>query len=343
MHDRLIVGALLAVLSGVMNGTFTLPMRFLGRWSWENVWGVFIADACLVLPALIISVTATNSWDLLLHAPRNAVMISLAGGFAWGFGAIMFGQSVSAIGIALSNTFVLAISSAFGSLIPMIFLSPEKLHQRSGHYVLAGIAIEITGIALCGRAGLLRERASSSSGDQRGDLVGTAKPLWIALLLVTGSGLLSAVFNIAFALSKPISDFGQENGLGAFASTNLIWVLMLGAGAVSNLAFCMFLVLKNQSANKFVQSGSSRLYLLGAIMAALWGGSIFVYGAAVPRLGPLGPSIGWPLSLATGLLVANVVGFILGEWRGAPRRALVYMGPGIAVLILAVVVLSRAN
>ena len=30
MHDRLIIGALLAVLSGVMNGTFTLPMRFLG-------------------------------------------------------------------------------------------------------------------------------------------------------------------------------------------------------------------------------------------------------------------------------------------------------------------------
>lgn len=343
MHDRLIVGALLAVLSGVMNGTFTLPMRFLGRWSWENVWSVFIVDACLILPAVILSVTATNSWNLLLHAPHRAVLTALAGGFAWGFGAIMFGQSVSAIGIALSNTFVLAISSAFGSVIPMIFLFPGKLHQRSGQYVLAGIAIEITGIALCGRAGLLRERASFSSDDQRGDLVGTAKPLWIALLLVTGSGLLSAVFNIAFAVSKPVSDFGQENGLSVFASTNLIWVLMLAAGAISNLAFCLFLAWKNHSFSKFAQSGSYRLYLLGAIMAILWGGSIFVYGAAVPRLGPLGPSIGWPLSLATGLLVANVVGLVLGEWRGAPRRAFAYMGPGIVVLLLAVVVLSRAN
>lgn len=343
MHDVLIVGVFLAILSGLMNGTFTLPMRFLGRWSWENVWSAFIVGACLVLPAVILSVPATNSWSLILDAPRSSVLIALAGGFAWGFGAVMFGQSVSAIGIALSNTFVLAISSAFGSLIPMIFLSPEKLHQRSGHFVLAGIAIQITGIALCGRAALLRERASSSSDDQRGDLVGTAKPLWIALLLVTGSGLLSAVFNIAFALSKPISIFGQKNGLGEFASTNLIWTLMLGAGAISNLGFCTFLALKNRSFRKFVQPGSSRLYLLGALMAALWGGSIFVYGAAVPRLGQLGPSIGWPLSLAIGLLVANAVGFVLGEWRGAPRRAFAFMAPGIAVLILAVVVLSKAN
>ena len=30
MHDVLIAGALLAVISGIMNGLFTLPMRFLG-------------------------------------------------------------------------------------------------------------------------------------------------------------------------------------------------------------------------------------------------------------------------------------------------------------------------
>src|SRR5215467_9970688 len=181
MESMLIWGSFLAILSGLMNGTFTLPMRFLGRWSWENVWSVFIVDACLLLPALLLSVTAPNSWTLIVHAPHHAALIALAGGFAWGFGAVMFGQSVSAIGIALSNTLVLAISSAFGSLIPMIFLFPEKLHQRSGHYVLVGIAVEITGIAFCGYAGLLRERADTGLNDRRGDLVGTAKPLWIGL------------------------------------------------------------------------------------------------------------------------------------------------------------------
>ncbi len=344
MESVVALGALLALLSGIMNGLFTLPMRFLGRWSWENVWSVFIAGACLVLPAAILTATSPANWHLLAHAPRHASLIALGTGFAWGFGAIMFGQSVSAIGIALANTFVLAISSALGSLLPMLVLSPGKIHERAGAIILLGIAIEIVGIALCGRAGVLRERTSRADQiAQRGDLVGRSRPLGIALLLVLGSGILSAVFNIGFALAHPIVDYGTANGLSLFAGTNLIWVLMLGGGAVSNLGFCAYLLIKNRSAPKFYQPGSLRLYLFGAVMAALWGGSIFVYGAAAPKLGALGTSIGWPLSLATGLLVANAVGIALGEWKGAPRDSRAWIFSGIAVLLVAIVVLSKAG
>jgi L-rhamnose-H+ transport protein len=342
MESAVAAGALLAVLSGIMNGVFTLPMRFLGRWAWENVWTVFITGACLLLPAVILSATAPWSWHLLTVAPGHASAIAVGTGFAWGFGAIMFGQSVSAIGISLANTFVLAVSSALGSLLPMIFLTPAKLHEHAGHMILAGIAVEIFGIVLCGRAGMMRERAESTKGD-RGDLVGKARPMAVALLLVTGSGVLSAVFNIGFALAQPIATFGQQNGLTLFEGTNLIWVLMLAGGAISNLGFCAYLVLKNRSAGKFTQTGSLRLYTLGALMALLWGGSIFVYGAAAPRLGALGASIGWPLSLATGLLVANAVGIGLGEWKHAPGKSLQWMYSGIAVLLFAIVVLSRAS
>jgi L-rhamnose-H+ transport protein len=341
MGSELTAGALLAVLSGVMNGVFTLPMRFLGRWAWENVWAVFITGACLLLPAAIVILTAPSSWALLAHSPTHAVLIALGTGFAWGFGAIMFGQSVSAIGISLANTFVLAVSSALGSLIPMLVLTPEKLHEHAGHTLLLGIVIEIAGIILCGRAGILRERAVTTS--DRGDLVGKARPMAIALLLVCGSGVLSAVFNIGFALSAPIAAFGQQAGLTQFQGNNLIWVLMLGGGAVSNLGFCTYLLITNRTAARFSQPGAPRLLGLGLLMALLWGGSIFVYGAAAPRLGALGASIGWPLSLATGLLVANAVGIGLGEWKHAPRTAHTWMYSGIAVLLIAILILSRAS
>lgn len=345
MESAVALGAVLALVSGVMNGLFTLPMRFLGRWSWENVWSVFIVGACLLLPGGIVTCVAPGSWRMLAHAPQHAVLIALCTGFAWGFGAIMFGQSVSAIGIALANTFVLAISSALGSLLPMLFLTPGKIHERAGHMLLLGIGIEIAGFALCGRAGVLRESASraNETAAQRGDLVGKARPISVALLLVFGSGVLSAVFNIGFALAHPIIEYGQQSGLSLFASTNLIWVLMLGGGAVSNLGFCAYLLSKHKSAPKFRQAGSLRLYLLGTVMALLWGGSIFVYGAATPKLGVLGPSIGWPLSLATGLLVANAVGLFLGEWKGAPRGARAWMFTGIAILLVAIVVLGKAS
>ncbi len=335
-------GALLALLSGAMNGLFTLPMRFLGRWSWENVWAVFIVGACLLLPVVIVT-AAPGSWDVLSHAPRHAMAIALGTGFAWGFGAVMFGQSVSAIGIALANTFVLAISSALGSLIPMLLLTPEKIHERAGVAIFSGIAVEIVGIMLCGRAGMMRERDASKDAALRGNLVGKARPLSVVLLLVVGSGLLSAVFNVGFALAHPISAYGQRRGLTEFASTNLIWILMLVGGAVSNLGFCGYLLIKNRSVHKFVQPGGAKLYGFGMVMALLWGGSIFVYGAAAPKLGALGASIGWPLSLATGLLVANLVGLVLGEWRGVPKGTLGWMSSGIAVLIVAIVILSKAS
>jgi L-rhamnose-H+ transport protein len=118
---------------------------------------------------------------------------------------------------------------------------------------------------------------------------------------------------------------------------------MLAAGSLANLAFCIHLLARNRSFAKFRQAGGLRLYTLSSLMALLWGGSIFVYGAAAPRLGTLGPSIGWPLSLATGLLLANAIGIGVGEWRGAPARTRAWMYSGIVVLLIAIVVLSRAG
>lgn len=325
-----------------MNGAFTLPMRFLGRWEWENVWSLFILASCLIMPAALITIIAPQSWVILLHAPARAVSIALLTGFAWGFGAILFGQSVSAVGISLANTLVLAISSALGALLPILVLSPHRLLSHTGKVILLGVTVEVAGIALCGHAGRLRERIAAPE-TRRGSMVGQARSVRIALLMAAGSGVLSAIFNMGFALSQPIADYGRANGLSQFSSTNLIWLIMLAAGSVANLGFCGYLFARNQSLGKFRQTGKLRLFGLSAAMALLWGGSIFVYGAAAPRLGSLGTSIGWPLSLATGLLLANLIGVSLGEWRGAGPRARAYMYWAIPVLVLAVIILSRAG
>lgn len=342
MLSSLAAGALLAILSGLMNGSFTLPMRFLGRWDWEHVWSLFIFLACLVLPAVVLAVDAPQSWAILATAPGAALGIAALTGFAWGFGSLMFGQSVSAIGISLANTLVLAISSALGSLLPLLLLAQGRLFEPAGVKILLGVAVQVIGILFCGSAGRMREQQAGVEGT-RGDLVGKARPLGVALMLACGSGVLSAVFNIGFALAAPIAAHGRLAGLSEFDSTNLIWCVMLGAGSVANLLFCAFLFAKNHNFSKFFQPGSSRLYLLASLMALLWGGSIFVYGAAAPRLGSLGTAIGWPLSLATGLLLANIIGIGLGEWKRAPRPALSRMYFGIGILLAAIVILSRAG
>ena len=339
MGNPLTIGAFLAILSGLMNGSFTLPMRFLGRWQWENVWSVFILVSCLVLPAGILSLSHAHLFAVIALAPARAVVIAVLTGFAWGFGAIMFGQSVSAIGISLANTLVLAISSVFGALLPLLLLAPQKISQPSGHKILTGVAVEILGIVLCGYAGRLREAAPQS----RGDFVGHARPFATGLLLAAGAGLLSGVFNVGFALAHPIATAGRRAGLSAFTSTNVIWWLMLGSGSVANLAFCAYLFRKNRSFATFRTVRAPRYYLLSILMALLWGGSIFVYGAAASSMGALGAEIGWPLSLATGLLFANAIGIALGEWKGTPAKSRAWMYAGLAILVVAIVQLSRAN
>ncbi len=338
-RSTVLQGALMAVGSGLMNGSFTLPMRFLGRWKWENVWTLFIVGACLLLPLAIVSLDAPQSWPVLLHAPGGAMAIAVAAGFAWGFGAVLFGQSVSAIGISLANTLVLAISSALGSVLPILLLAPARLAQPEGRHILRAVAVEIAGIVLCGWAGRIRESAAGVGAD-RGGMVGEARPVRTALLLAVGAGILSAVFNIGFSLAQPIAEYGRAAGLSEFSSTNLIWLVMLGAGSLSNLAVCVFLLIRNRSFAQFAEPPVLRLYSLSALMALLWSGSIFVYGAAVPRLGSLGTSIGWPLSLAVGLLLANAIGICFGEWRLASRRARAGMYSGIGVLLYAILLLS---
>ena len=214
-------------------------MRFLGRWQWENVWTVFIITSCLLMPALLISVTAPQSWTILLHLPAHPLWIAICTGVAWGFGAILFGQSVSAIGISLANTLVLAISSALGALLPIFLTVPQNLLKPAGHKILIGVSVELVGIVLCGWAGRVREKVVGFAAE-RGSMVGHARPIGVALLMAAGSGVLSAAFNTGFSLSQPIADAGKHAGLSQFSSTNLIWCIMLAAGSVANLGFCFF-------------------------------------------------------------------------------------------------------
>jgi len=139
-------GISLAVISGLMNGTFTLPMRYLGRWSWENVWTVFITVACLVMPVAILFTTVSHPLAVLSAAPTRAELIAIATGFMWGFGAVMFGQGVSALGISMANTLVLAISASLGSFLPILILAPERLRQPQGEFIMLGTVVAMAAL-----------------------------------------------------------------------------------------------------------------------------------------------------------------------------------------------------
>lgn len=344
MTSCLFIGIAFAILAGIMNGAFTLPMRYMGRWSWENVWALFILVSCVIMPIAVASATIPDLAEVLGRAPDGAVMLACVSGFAWGFGAIMFGQGISAVGISMGNTLVLAISASFGSFIPIFVLAPERLHRSQGKAIMLGALIGIAGIACCGYAGLLKEKSQKGdTGIARGKMVGHARPFAMGLFLCAGSGLLSAVFNIGYSSAQPLLTTAVRMGHSAFAGSNLIWLLMLVSGAVPNLCFCVYLLQENKSWAKYREAGAGHLYMLATLMGLLWGGSTFVYGFASPELGKLGPAIGWPLSLITGLITANICGFSTGEWKFTQQKEQRWMAAGLTVLLVAIVTLGWSS
>jgi L-rhamnose-H+ transport protein len=320
----IITGILLAVLSGICNGLFSAPMKVEKTWKWENIWLAFIVVACLLMPATIVFIATPGWWDILMASPSPALVFSILFGFAWGFGAICFGLSVARLGISIANSLTIGLSSALGALVPLLMSAKFHLHAQQ-ILLLCGVAIFLIGVVLCGQAGRMRDQSTSKALKQK---------LPAGYLFAFISGAMSAIFNIGYSLALPISDTGVRLGYGRFPSTNCIWLLMLGAGAIPNIGYCLFLMRRNQSATLSLSSFSS--WLRSISMGLLWGGSIFLYGAATPMLGSIGPSIGWPLSLAVGLLVANLMGMLLGEWRNASQLAIRRMNAGIASLILAI-------
>ena len=326
-------GVLLAILSGACNGLFTAPMKLKTRWKWENTWLVFIVVACLAMPLVIVTAAVPGWQQLLANAPRNALYIALGFGFAWGFGAISFGQSVDRLGVSIANSLVIGLSSALGSLVPLLL-------DRSFHWnarvsmLLAGVTAFLIGVALCGAAGLVRDRDSARRNQSAVPITG--------YVFAVAAGIMSAIFNIGFSLALPIADFGVTMGLSRTGATNCIWLVMLGAGSIPNIVYCAVLMTRNRTSRLLVSPQSLRAWMLAVLMGLLWGGSIFLYGAAVPKLGEFGPSIGWPLSLAVGLVIANSMGLLLGEWKGVISGAVSRMLWGLSVLVVAILLCAAS-
>ncbi|MBI2844683.1 MAG: hypothetical protein HYX78_14915 [Armatimonadetes bacterium] len=47
--------------------------------------------------------------------------------------------------------------------------------------------------------------------------------------------------------------------------------------------------------------------------------------------------------MATSIIVANLIGFLTGEWRKAPRSAVGTLCAGLGVLIAAIIILAIGN
>ena len=328
-------GMCLLVLAGIMNASFSLPMKFVRAWAWENTWLVWSMVALLLLPCSL-AFGAIPDFGSVLHGAGGVVWMVALCGAAWGVAQVLFGLALDRIGIALTFSIVLGLSAAMGSLIPLVRLHADRLFTPAGFVSLGGIALVLLGVATSAVAGKMRDRFRHAD-------VGQAQGFGAGLAMAVASGICASMMNVGFAFGAPLANAAAAHGANSLWLTDAIWVPLMAGGAVPNILYCVYLLNKRKTPANYGRGNSGRNVALAFAMGVLWFGSSVLYGIATAFLGELGPVVGWPLFMSLIVIVASVIGVWTGEWRGAGKRALRVQGLAVLVLVAAVVVLSRAT
>ena len=330
------LGFILLAVAGLMNASFTLPMKFTRRWAWENTWLVWSFFALLALPAVAAFCTVPELAAVYRASGFAQVAHVMIFGAGWGLSQVFFGIAVEAIGIALTFSLVLGTSAAIGALIPLLRLDPEKLHTPAGPILLLGIATVLLGVAICAVAGRMRESAKPlATGKQRSNATA-------GLILAIVCGCLASCMNLGFAFGSLLKDLAIQHGANSASAANAVWLPLLAAGALPNVLYCGVLLYKNSSGGNFLRSGLDH-WMLALAMAVFWFGSVLLYGVSVSQLSPLGTAVGWPLFMSLIVIAASLLGIATGEWKGSGRWPLTIQLTGVAALVIAIFILASAT
>ena len=332
-------GLMLVLAGGVLNGSFAAPMKRLSAWRWENIWLVYSIVGFLILPWVIALATVPHLGGVFEQS--SGMVLAKVGlfGFCWGLGSVLFGQGIDRVGMALGFALVLGVTSSFGALLPMVVLHPDQLWMRPGLALMAGTLVMTVGLVFLALAGKRREReqASAKASTRRSGF-------GVGLVICILSGIFSSMLNFAFVFGEEMRQLTLHGGASSAMSGNAIWALAVSCGCLPNAGYCIYLLNKNHTWGAFKEATSGAGYSLGAsFMGLLWYGGVVVYGMGADALGALGGIVGWPVYLSIDIIAGIFWGFLSGEWKGASRAALGYCLTGIAILFLAIGVISLGS
>jgi L-rhamnose-H+ transport protein len=328
-----IAGLLLVLIAGIFQGVFLLPMDRTRGWKWEQNWLAFSFFGMILFNWLFTAITIPQILDIYRAAPMGDLVRLVLFGLGWGLGAVLFGLGMARLGLALGYPIIMGLIAALGALVPLLVFFPETLASLKGALILGGMLVVVLGILLCSRAGASKNGTSAAA--QTG--------LTAGLAIAVAAGILSSLPNIGMAFATRVIGIAGAQGVAPGLAGNVVWALFFTAGFVVNAAYCFFRMARDGSTGLLISAGTLRNLALTALMGLFWIGSFYAYGMGAARLGPLGPVIGWPLFIASSILVGNLVGLWRGEWRGATHTARRRLTQGLVVLLAAVGLIAASG
>lgn len=357
-----VLGVIFHFLGGFASGSFYIPYKKVKKWSWESYWIVGGLFSWLIVPPLAAWLTIPGFMDIIGETSSSTLGYTYLFGLLWGIGGLTYGLGVRYLGVALGSSIILGLCMVFGALIPSIYydFNPQKgkdtfilmLNTGWGCVVLAGLALCIIGIAVCGKAGTMKEKqlAASPSTDPHGTEVKTEYKFGLGLFVSIISGVLSACFNFGLESGKPMANIANDvwkaanPGDGEFLfQNNVTYVVVLWGGLTTNFIWCMILNAHNKTFGDYTNQRAPLLrnYLFSALAGTTWFLQFFFYGMGESKLGN-GPS-SWILHMAFIILVANMWGLVLNEWKGVTKKTRTTLFVGVLIIILSVLLVGYGN
>ncbi len=344
------LGVFFHALGGFAAGSFYAPCKKVRHWAWETYWltlGIFawvivpLVVAWVSVPPVLAELSVTGFVAVLRAAPLGPLGLAFLFGLLWGIGAITFGLSVRYLGMSLGFAISLGFCSAFGTLIPPLADGSlwSVLRTGPGWVTMGGIALCLAGIAVCGHAGMLKERHLK-------DVHGTSGEFKFArgVVVAVFAGIMSACMSFAFKAGEPVQELAVEMGVPEVRSNVPLLVVILWGGFVTNAVWCAVLSWRHRSYRDYANTAAPHIrnWLLCALAGTLWYFQFFFYGMGETQMGDYNFT-SWSLHMAFIIITSNLFGLLMGEWRGCGGKAVAWLYAGTAVLILATAIIGLGS
>jgi L-rhamnose-H+ transport protein len=172
----------------------------------------------------------------------------------------------------------------------------------------------------------------------------------LGLFVAIVSGVLSACFAFGIDAGKDMADAANaawkavHPGQGEFLyQNNVTYIIIMWGGLLTNFIWCMILNFRNKSFSDYTNKKTplAKNYIFSAIAGTTWFLQFFFYGMGESRLGNGASS--WILHMAFIILVANLWGLILKEWKGVRTKTLATVIMGIIIILVSVLVVGYGN
>lgn len=349
-----ILGIIFHAIGGFAAGSFYAPCKRIKGWAWETYWLTLGVFAWVAAPMLMAIIIVPNSFEILCAVPGKVIFWAFFFGVLWGIGGLTFGLTMRYLGISLGVSVALGFCAMFGTLIPPVYEQffgagdPDAvtigklLTTTSGQVTLFGIAVCLVGIIICGKAGLMKEKGMSA--EQKAESIkefNFSKGIIVAII----AGILSACMAFAFTAGAPAQKAATELGTREVFSNIPILIVILLGGFTTNCFWCLWLSFKNKTYTDYTNAPKGHLglnYVLCMIAGILWYLQFFFYGMGSTQMGKY-DFASWTLHMAFIIITSNVIGLLTHEWKGSNKKTIQCVITGIAVLILATIIVGIGN